>query len=180
MAHKDLLIVTTSPRAGGNCDDAAKLLSETAGSAETIPLHEFRIERCLGCLNCQKGIKCAIKDDFNKLWERFLAASTIVLIAPVYWCAPPGLFKDFIDRTVVSFGEEPMKGKTLHLVSIAQSAGFGPHEKIIDTWIRWLGGAGLKTKLRLIAFQSGDLAANASAVRKLRQLGASLPASREF
>jgi hypothetical protein len=102
-----------------------------------------------------------------------LRAATLVLVVPVYWCAPPGLFKDFIDRTVVAFGTDPMKGKSVHLVSVAQSAGFDPHERMLAAWVRWHGGPPLKSMLRLIAFQRGDLPRNASAVRKLRKLGLS-------
>ena len=140
MDVSDLLILATSPRKGGNCDDAARLLCEVVGSEASVALHDNDIKRCQGCLNCQQGERCRIRDDFETLWERVKAASTVVLVAPVYWCAPPGLFKDFIDRTVVSSGAEPMKGKAVHLVSVAQSAGFDPQEKIVDTWIRWHGG----------------------------------------
>ena len=174
MDMSSLLVLTTSPRKGGNCDDAARLLCETAGGEAFVALHSYSIKRCQGCLNCQQGRPCGIKDDFGTLWERVKAASTVVLVVPVYWCAPPGLFKDFIDRTVVSFGTEPMKGKAVHLVSVAQSAGFDPHEKIIDTWIRWHGGSALKTKLRLIAFHRGELLQNDSAVKKLKGLGNAL------
>lgn len=170
----NLLVLTTSPRKGGNCDDAARLLCDAAGIEAPVALHSYNIKRCLGCLNCQQGKRCGIKDDFNTVWKQITKASTIVFIVPVYWCAPPGLFKDFIDRTVVAFGSATMEGKAVHLVSIAQSAGFEPQEKIIDTWVRWLGGSSLKTKLRLIAFHKGELVQNASAVGKLNKLGNSL------
>lgn len=123
---------------------------------------------------CQQGGQCQIADDFSRLWEQVDAAAAVVFVVPVYWCAPPGLFKDVIDRTVAFYGSEPMKGKAIHLVSVAQSAGFGPQEEIIATWVRWLGGSALKTTLRLIAFHRGELARNASAARKLRKLGATL------
>ena len=174
MGMSDLLVLATSPRKGGNCDDAARLLCEAVGSEASVALYDCDIKRCQGCLDCQQGKPCGIEDDFGALWERLKAASTVVLVVPVYWCAPPGLFKDFLDRTVVSFGAEPMKGKAVHLVSVAQSAGFEPHEKIIDTWVRWHGGSALKTTLRLIAFHRGELLQNGSAVKKLKQLGRTL------
>jgi hypothetical protein len=69
---------------------------------------------------------------------------------------------------------QPRAGR---LVSIAQAAGFGTQEEIVDTWIRRLGGSAVKTKLRLIAFHRGELARNASAVNKLRKLGRALAAA---
>lgn len=173
-----LLVVATSPRRNGNCDAAARVLCQALGGSTAVALHDFKLERCQGCLKCQQGRRCGITDDFNRLWRQVAAASTVVFVVPVYWCAPPGLFKDFIDRSVAFFGSEPMKGKTFHLVSIAQSAGFDPLEQIIDTWIRWLGGRPLKSRLRLIAFHRGDLLKNASAVRKLHRFGVTLRRAR--
>ena len=174
MATRDILVLATSPRRRGNCAAAAEVLCRALGAHEPVSLCDYSVQRCRGCLKCQQGRRCGIKDDFRKLWRRIEAASTVVFMVPVYWCSPPGLFKDFIDRSVVFFSSAPMKGKDVHLVSIAQSAGFGPQEEIIATWIRWLGGPPLRSKLRLIAFHRGELLRNASAVRKLKQLGASL------
>ncbi len=174
VGMENTLILAASPRKGGNCDFAAQLLCETAGLNKPLALYDYDLKRCRGCLNCQQGKKCGIKDDFKRVWETFDKASAVVIVAPVYWCGPPGLFKDFIDRTVVFFGSEPMKGRKIHLVSVAQSAGFDPHEKMIETWISWLGGSPLKTKMRLIAFHRGELEKNTSAIRKLISLGKNL------
>ena len=39
----------------------------------------------------------------SAMWNDVKQSETIVYFAPVYWCAPPGLMKDFIDRTVVDY-----------------------------------------------------------------------------
>ncbi len=169
------MLISTSPRSNGNSDDAASIVLDGLGrAASLICLHDPTIERCQGCLNCQKGKQCAIKDDFPELWRRVKDADTLVYFVPVYWCSPPGIMKDFIDRTVVDYGTGAMTGKAVHLVSIAQAAGFDPQEKIIEQWTSWLGGTSLKTKMRLIAFHTGELKANTSAVSKLKKLAASL------
>jgi len=176
---EEVLLISTSPREGGNSDDAVRIvfdeLKAKGRPAETIGLREFRIERCRGCLNCQRGKDCAIDDDFPSVWGLVKQARTIVYFVPVYWCSPPGGMKDFMDRTVVDYSAGGvMRGKEVHLVSIAQAAGFGPQEQIIDTWICWLGGTSLGTKLRLIAFHTGELVANAGAVKELKELAAKL------
>ena len=168
-----------SPRKGGNTDTAAAVvgdvLTERGIDAELLCLHDYRIERCAGCLNCQLGKRCSIEDDFPGLWLKVKKARTIVLFIPVYWCSPPGLMKDFVDRTVVSFQEAgALAGKEIHLVSVAQSAGWEPQEKIVDQWIQWLGGSPLASKMRLIAFHEGELAENANAIKKLKKLGREL------
>ena len=172
---KEILLVAASPRKGGNTDDAAQIvateLKAKGCAAELVSLHEYHIERCRGCLNCQRGEDCSIEDDFPALWTRVKAAGTVVYFAPVYWCSPPGLMKDFVDRTVVDYeAGGVMRGQEVHLVSIAQAAGFGPQEEIVDTWLRWLGGSATKTKLRLIAFHTGELVVNTRAVNELREL----------
>lgn len=175
---EDILLVATSPRKGGNSDDAAQLvldrLRKKGRAAKLIHLHESRIERCRGCLNCQQGKQCPIDDDFPALWSLVKEARAVVYFVPVYWCSPPGLMKDFIDRTVVDYGAGAMRGKEVHLVSIAQAAGFEPQEQIIDTWGRWLGGQALETTLRLIAFHTGELLENAGAVKELKALAGRL------
>jgi len=176
---QEILLIATSPRKAGNSDDAAQIvlheLQAGGRPAKLVHLHEFRIERCRGCLNCQRGMDCAIHDDFPTVWTLVKQAQTIVYFVPVYWCAPPGIMKDFIDRTVADYQEAGvMRDKQVHLVSIAQAAGFGPQEDIVDTWTRWLGGASLKTKLRLIAFHTGELLANPTAVSDLKHFAAKL------
>ena len=168
----DLVLMSTSPRKRGNCDDALDIVVRELASkgceAEAICLRESKIERCRGCLRCQKGKDCRIRDDFPALWQRVKDAARIVYFIPVYWLAPPGLMKDFIDRTVVDFSAGGvMAGKEIHLISVAQSAGFGPHEEMVETWIKWLGGSPLKTKMRLIAFHKGELAADPKAEKEL-------------
>ena len=172
---EEVLLIATSPRQGGNSDDAAQIvfdeLKAKGCTAKLIHLHEHRIERCQGCLNCQRGEDCNIEDDFPTLWARVKAASTVVYFVPVYWCSPPGLMKDFVDRTVVDYeAGGVMRGQEVHLVSIAQAAGFGPQEEIVDTWLCWLGGSPTKTKLRLIAFHTGELVVNTRAADELKEL----------
>lgn len=169
------LLFVTSPREGGNSDDAAQVmmgaLVERGCSPELVRLREHRVEHCRGCLNCQRGRPCEIQDDFPDLWARVKSAQTIVYFVPVYWCSPPGGMKDFMDRTVVDYlAGGVMQGKDVYLVSIAQAAGFEPQEEIIDTWVRWLGGSALEAKLQLIAFHTGELAANSGAMEELKEL----------
>ena len=175
----DILLFTTSPRHGGNSDDAAQVvfdeLTKKGCSPKLVNLRDHRIEPCRGCLNCQRGQDCEIQDDFPALWSQVKSARTIVYFIPVYWCSPPGGMKNFMDRTVVDYAAGGvMQGKAVYLVSIAQAAGFEPQEDIVDTWVRWLGGQPLQAKLRLIAFHTGELSANLSAIDELRELASAL------
>lgn len=175
----DILLLSTSPRSGGNSDDAAQVvfdeLTDKGCSPKLVSLRDHRIEPCRGCLNCQRGQDCEIQDDFPTLWSQVKSAQVVVYFIPVYWCSPPGGMKNFMDRTVVDYAAGGvMQGKEVYLVSIAQAAGFEPQENIVDTWVRWLGGQPLQAKLRLIAFHTGELSANLSAIDELRELASAL------
>ena len=86
---KTILILSASPRKGGNsdllCDQFAKGAAEAGHKVEKVRLAEKKIGYCTGCYACQKLHKCVQKDDANELVEKMLAADVIVLATPVYF-----------------------------------------------------------------------------------------------
>ena len=64
---KNVLIICTSPRKGGNSDtlaaEFARGAKEAGNEVEIISLSGKHIEFCLGCLSCVKTQKCVIDDD---------------------------------------------------------------------------------------------------------------------
>jgi multimeric flavodoxin WrbA len=101
---KNILIISASPRKGGNsdllCDQFAKGATEAGHDVEKIRLAERKIGYCLGCYACRKLHKCFQKDDANELVEKMLAADSIVLATPVYFYSMDAQLKALIDRTV--------------------------------------------------------------------------------
>jgi multimeric flavodoxin WrbA len=101
---KKILILSASPRKGGNsdllCDQFAKGATEAGHDVEKIRLAERKIGYCLGCYACRKLHKCFQKDDANELVEKMLAADSIVLATPVYFYSMDAQLKALIDRTV--------------------------------------------------------------------------------
>lgn len=101
---KKILIISASPRKGGNsdllCDQFAKGAIEAGHKVEKIRLAEKNIGYCTGCYACQKLHKCCQKDDANELVEKMLAADSIVLSTPVYFYSMDAQLKALIDRTV--------------------------------------------------------------------------------
>ena len=55
--RKNVLIISSSPRKGGNSETLA------ASFVETVWLREKQIGFCKGCLACLKAGHCVIKDD---------------------------------------------------------------------------------------------------------------------
>ena len=101
---KKVLIISASPRKGGNsdilCDEFAKGAREAGHEVEKIRLAEKNVGYCTGCYACQKLHKCVQKDDANELVEKMLSADTIVLATPVYFYSMNAQLKALIDRTV--------------------------------------------------------------------------------
>lgn len=106
---KKVLIISSSPRKGGNsdllCDQFAKGAQEAGHVVEKISLREHKINYCTGCGVCNETHRCVQKDDMAPLLDKMLAADVIVLATPVYFYSMDGQLKTFIDRTVPRYTE---------------------------------------------------------------------------
>lgn len=106
---KKVLIISSSPRKGGNSDllcDRFQAGAESAGhSVEKIFLKNHNIGYCRGCGVCNTTHKCVQADDMAALLEKFVSADVIVLATPVYFYSMDGQLKTFIDRTVPRYTE---------------------------------------------------------------------------
>ncbi|WP_306591294.1 flavodoxin family protein [Geothrix sp. 21YS21S-4] len=107
---KKVLILSSSPRKGGNSD----LLSdrflagarEGGHAAEKVFLRDRAIGYCTGCGACSKGGKpCPQKDDMAEMLDQMVRADVIVMATPVYFYAMAGQMKTFIDRTCARYQE---------------------------------------------------------------------------
>ena len=71
---KKVLIISTSPRKGGNSDTLAEEFARGAREAghevEKIGLWDKTIGFCRGCLACQKTGRCVIHDDADMIAQK--------------------------------------------------------------------------------------------------------------
>ena len=106
---KNVLIISASPRRGGNsdilCDRFAKGAAESGNKVEKIFLASKTIGYCRGCGVCNATHKCVQKDDMAELLDKMVTADVIVLATPVYFYSMDGQMKTFIDRTVPRYME---------------------------------------------------------------------------
>ena len=104
---KKVLIISSSPRKGGNsdilCDAFAEGAKESGNEVEKVRISDLKIGYCTGCYACQKTGKCAIKDDAQGVIGKMMAADVIVLASPVYFYTICAQLKALIDRTVVVY-----------------------------------------------------------------------------
>lgn len=103
----NVLIISSSPRKGGNsdilCDRFAAGASEAGHKVEKIRIADCKIVYCTGCYVCQKTKKCVQNDDAASVLNKMLAADFIVLATPVYFYCMSAQLKALIDRSVVIF-----------------------------------------------------------------------------
>ncbi|MBS1370555.1 MAG: flavodoxin family protein [Lentisphaeria bacterium] len=119
---KKVLILSSSPRRGGNSDllcdrflDGAKAAGH---QAEKIFLAEKNIHYCIGCGACANATRpCIQKDDAAEILEKMVAADVIVLATPVYFYTMSAQLKTLIDRTCPRY--TAMSGKEFFFIVTA-------------------------------------------------------------
>lgn len=108
--RKKILILSGSPRKGGNsdllCDEFMRGAIESGNEVEKIRVAEKKIGYCHACYYCRQsnGI-CAIKDDMADVLQKMIDADVIVLASPVYFYSIDAQLKALIYRTVARWLE---------------------------------------------------------------------------
>lgn len=130
---KHILILSGSPRKGGNsdllCDEFAKGAQEAGHQVEKIRVQEQKIGPCLACYGCRGTGVCVQKDDMAAILEKIVAADVLVLATPVYFYSMDGQLKTLIDRTLPRYTE--IRNKEVWFIATA-AAGKGAMERTID------------------------------------------------
>ena len=111
---KKVLILSGSPRKGGNsdllCDEFLRGAREGGHQAEKIFLRDKKIAPCSACYFCAKnGGRCAIEDDMAGILDKMQAADVIVMASPVYFYSIDAQMKALIDRCVARWTNIPNK-----------------------------------------------------------------------
>ena len=117
--NKNILILSSSPRKGGNsdilCNEFMRGALESGHSVEKLVTSEKNIAYCTGCYYCRSsGGVCAIKDDMQEILAKIIKADVIVLATPVYFYSVTAQLKTVIDRTVARWKE--VKNKDFYFI----------------------------------------------------------------
>ena len=84
---KNVLVISASPRKGGNsdtlCDEFIRGAQESGNQAEKIFLASKNIKYCIGCGVCNTTHRCVQKDDMAEILDKMVEADVIVLATPV-------------------------------------------------------------------------------------------------
>jgi multimeric flavodoxin WrbA len=117
---RNILVLTGSPRKGGNSDKLADAFisgARQAGHTTTkYVTAQKNIKGCIDCKSCfSKGVACSFPDDFNELAPIVEQADMIVFATPLYWFSFPSQLKAAIDK----FFSFMIGGKTLKIQECA-------------------------------------------------------------
>lgn len=124
---KKVLILSGSPRKGGNsdilCDEFLKGALESGHQAEKIFIRSKKIAPCSACYYCKDhGGKCAINDDMSEILDKMQAVDVIVMASPVYFYSIDAQMKAVIDRSVARWTNIPGK-EFYYIMTAAEDSG---------------------------------------------------------
>lgn len=116
---KSILILSGSPRKGGNsdllCDEFMRGAADSGNTVEKITVSEKNIHPCSGCYYCTKHSgQCVHRDGMAEILQKIIAADVLVLASPVYFYSLCAQLKAVIDRTVARWTE--VKSKELYYI----------------------------------------------------------------
>ena len=132
---KKVLILSGSPRKGGNsdtlCDRFMQGAVEAGHDVEKIRVAEKKIGFCSGCYYCQKsGGVCAKKDDMPEILQKMIDADVIVFASPVYFYSIDAQLKALIDRTVARWTE--VKDKEFYYIMTSADDSIIAQERTLE------------------------------------------------
>lgn len=133
--NKKVLILSSSPRKGGNsdllCDQFMVGARQAGHPAEKIFLKDTTINYCTGCGTCLNGKKaCPQKDGMADILDKMVAADVIVMATPVYFYTMCAQMKALIDRTCARYTE--INGKEFYFIVTAADTSIPAMERTLE------------------------------------------------
>jgi multimeric flavodoxin WrbA len=119
---KKVLILSGSPRKGGNsdilCDEFMRGALDAGNQVEKIFVADKNVAPCTGCYFCRNhGGRCALNDDMTDILQKIIDCDVLVLSSPVYFYSICAQLKTVIDRTVARWTE--IANKDLYYITTA-------------------------------------------------------------
>jgi multimeric flavodoxin WrbA len=98
----NILAIYGSPRRKGNTALLLKRAVEGAREAgagvEEIVLRDLKMSPCLEIYGCKQTGRCAIKDDFQVVYDKLLACQGLMLASPIFFYTVSAHTKILMDR----------------------------------------------------------------------------------
>ena len=131
---KKVVIISASPRKGGNsdtlCEEFRRGCEEAGNQVVKISLRDKQINFCKACYYCKKAGECIQKDDVPAILQQLTEADVIVLATPVYFYTMCGQMKIMIDRCCARYTE--ITNKEFYFIIAAAENDKAMMERTID------------------------------------------------
>ena len=121
---ENIVVLTGSPRQGGNSDMLAEAFvkgaRESGKNVNVFKTADLKISGCLGCEYCfdNEGI-CFQNDDMGPILTALRETDVMVLVSPVYYFSISAQLKTAIDRTYALLEVKPPIKKAALLLTCA-------------------------------------------------------------
>ncbi len=111
---------------------ALKGAQREGAQTELYNVYDGEIKPCIGCIkNEERGCRfpCIFEDYGQILLKKIHESDGIIFATPVYWFAPSGPLKNFLDRmtcleNMIAYGEPSyMEGKIVGAIAVGADAG---------------------------------------------------------
>ena len=179
MKEINVLGIIGGPRKGNSAFFLKKAMEETSEMDIPVSYTEYAFQNkvmhpCIACHACTRnGGVCILRDDFEDLRSKWLAADVILYAFPVFAQGIPGQLKCFIDRLGNSLYGKFEVGSMRHMKTVvALTVGahlFGGQELAINQIIQHavllnsipISGNGPESYMGAPAWAGGSVSANA-------------------
>ena len=174
-----ILGISGSPRVGGNTDlilnEALNAAKSCGAEVKLLRLCDYKLEPCIGCMTCFTTGKCAIKDDWQKLYDEVTKADALILASPSYFQGVTAQMKTFIDRIgflALARKRADFKGKVGGVIAVARRSGVS---STCNQMITFMTATGMTIpsggRAFAIAREKGEVAKDQEGIDSAKHLG---------
>jgi multimeric flavodoxin WrbA len=124
---KKVVAIYGSPRRKGNTalllQEAVQGAREMGADVQEVVLRDLKMSPCLEIYGCKNAGRCAINDDFQKVYDSILASQALILASPIFFysvsahtkilmdrCQSLWVKKHWLEETSPGLGHPPRKG----------------------------------------------------------------------
>lgn len=169
--NKKIIIVSSTPRKGGNSDrlaeEFAKGAIDAGNSVEKINIRDMDLKFCIGCLSCVNTRKCVLQDGMNELYDRIQNADVLVFATPIYYYEMSGQLKTFLDRLNPLYTRKN-KFKSVYMLASAAEDEYTAMDRAViglQGWIECFEGVTLEGAVKAIGVGDvGEIEGNKSLI----------------
>ncbi|MDW5549964.1 flavodoxin family protein [Methanosarcina sp.] len=152
-------------------DAALEGAAEAEAEVEAIDIAKLKIKYCIACDSCHEKGECTIKDDFNLVMGKLLAADGIILSSPNYITNVTAQLKTLFDRSPLMVHEQLFEGKYGFSLT---TAGSGEVDFVLDIMNNYMKTCGGNTIGGVGCAMSQGPSALETAIEKSREMGKDL------